>query len=132
MKYGRNLFATAEEKGKTGYIYGDLHRDALFLIGKNPLLRYAPLARKVLRHYAKDAYDPHTIDFEIEWWVREHVANFIDIKVKNRVQYDWEYMDHYFKRVIGRLMNIDIPYDEARLDYVIPEARVPDTVEQAS
>ncbi len=130
MKYGRNLFATAEEKGKTGYIYGDIEREQRFLRGADQYLRYAPLARKALRHYAKDAYDPHTIDFAPEWWVRRYVANFIIIKVENKVQYDWEFIDNFMKMVIGDLLTIDIPYNEERLNYLIPEAQVPEPMKE--
>lgn len=126
MKYGRNLFATAEEKGKTGYIYGDIEREQRFLCGPDQYLRYAPLARKALRHYAKNAYDPHTIDFVPECRVRKFIANFIIVKVENKVQYDWEFIDNFLKMTIGNLLKIDIPYDEARLDYLIPEAQIPD------
>ncbi len=132
MKYGRNLFATAEEKGKTGYIYGDIEREQRFLCGPDIYLRYAPLARKALRHYAKDAYDPHTVDFSPEWWLRVHIENIITTKVQNKIQYDWELIDNFLKKVIGMLMKIDIPYDAERLEYAISEAQVPDHVEQVS
>lgn len=132
MPYEKNLFATAEERNNLSgeYIYGSFVRELVFLNGEHDYRRFAPLARKALRHYAKDAYNPHKVEFVPERWVRAHICNFIEIKVRNKIQYDWELIDNYLKKVIGRLMKIDIPYDATRLEYAIPEAQVPDITEE--
>lgn len=131
MPYEKNLFAITEEKDKTSgeYIYGELGRENHFLNGKDQYRRFAPLARKALYHYVPDTYNPHTIEKATEWWVRVAIHNLMDIKVRNKIQYDWEYIDHHFRKIIGTLFEIDIPYDPARLEYVIPEAQVPPVIE---
>jgi len=125
MPYEKNLFATAEERNNLSgeYIYGSFVRELIFLHGEE-YRRFAPLARKALRHYAKDAYNPHTIEKITEHMVRKYICNFVRVKVEEKVQYDWEFIDNFMKMVIGDLLKIDIPYDEARLSYLIPEAQV--------
>ncbi|MPT36716.1 MAG: hypothetical protein E2604_16925 [Flavobacterium sp.] len=129
MPYEKNLFATAEERNNLSGepIYGELSRDWFFLedgLGVEQFRRFAPLARKALRHYAKVAYNISTIDRYTERMVRKHICNFMRVKVEEKVQYDWEFIDNCMKMVIGDLLKIDIPYDEARLSYLIPEAQV--------
>lgn len=134
MPYEKNLFAAAEERNNVSgeFIYGSFMRDLVFLVGKYEFRRFAPLARKALRHYAKDAYDPHTIEKTKEFEVREYIARIIEAKVEYKLTYDWEFLDNFFKMAIGELLEIDIPYDAERLKHVNPEAQIPEHLWNAS
>lgn len=93
-------------------IYGSNDREKLFLNSPNCKRRYAALGRKILTHYAGDKYNPHTIEFYVEHFIRLHIETFIQQKVfYNLKSYDWEYIDNFFKKVVSELMRIDIPFD---------------------
>lgn len=134
MPYEKNLFAVAEERNNLSgeFIYGSSMRDLVFLVGRYEFRRFAPLTRKALRYYAKDAYDQHTIEKTKEFELREYIARIIEAKVKYKLSYDWEFLDNFFKMTIGELLEIDIPYDAERLKYVNPEAQIPEHLWNAS
>lgn len=93
-------------------IYGSNDRERLFLETPKCRRRYAALARKVLSHYAGNKYNPHTVEYHVEDFIRQHIAGFVEQKVFFKLKdYDWEYIDNFFKRVVSELMGIDIPYD---------------------
>lgn len=120
MEYKEPLFNLSEPEKKqlthTRYIYGDSSRERLAYT-KCMLPRFASLGRKVLSHYGGDNYNPHTVDIGLEYLVRFHIQHAIEQKIFYRQKdYDWEFEDNFFKKVVGQLLEIDIPYDQERLD----------------
>lgn len=120
MKHKKLLFDLPEKEKKDAalkskYIYGDSFRDRI-AHESTALPRYAKLGRKVLSYYVGEKYNPHTIEINTEVFVRHHIKRFIQEKVFYKQKgYDWEFIDHYFKKVIGELLEIEIPYDMERL-----------------
>lgn len=107
------------------HIYGSERRDRT-LLEQAYLPRYAVLARKVLLHYGKEHYNPHTVDLGTERFIRTLVQCFIENKIFNRQkEYDWEYIDHSFRKAVGSELKIEIPYDQAVLDRgLAPEHKI--------
>lgn len=98
-------------------IYGSNDREELFLNSPDCKRRYAALGRKILAHYAGDKYNPHTVEFHVERYIRIMIEGFVQAKVLYKHKgYDWEYIDNFFKKVVSFSMEINIPYDQKRLD----------------
>lgn len=136
MEHEASIFHLSESEKQTlvessQYIYGDAFRERLSL--KNPvsLPRYAKLGRKVLSRYLGDKYNPHTVEIYQEYWVREHIKRFVEFKVFYKIKgYDWEFLDQFFRKVVGDLFKIDIPYDLERIKQGIkPEFNIPPDLE---
>lgn len=101
---------------EANYIYGDASRE-WSAFHRDTYPRFASLARKALSHYGGDNYDPHSFELYLEFIVRVHIHNFVQFKIYYRQKsYDWEFIDHFLKRSIGLLLEVDIPYDLARLE----------------
>lgn len=97
-------------------IYGTNDREELFLNSPSCKRRYAALGRKVLKHYLGDQYNPHTVEFQAEHFIREMIETAVQAKVLLKYKgYDWEFLDNSFKKAISFLMNIDLPYDQSRI-----------------
>ncbi|MCY1242504.1 hypothetical protein D3C87_297820 [compost metagenome] len=136
MEHEASIFHLSESEKQTlvessQYIYGDAFREGLSL--KNPvsLPRYAKLGRKALSHYLGDKYNPHTVEIYQEYWVREHIKRFVEFKVFYKIKgYDWEFLDQFFRKVVGDLFKINIPYDLERIKQGIkPEFNIPPDLE---
>lgn len=113
MTYKKTLFAIAEEKNAISaeLIYGDYSGVQLSIrYDPAPLARYAPLGRKILYHYIKD-YDPLN-SYILEWRIRYLIKQLMLKKIYENKPYDWEYIDHKFRRFVGLLSKTDIPYNE--------------------
>lgn len=120
MEYKEPLFNLSEQEKKqltqTRYIYGDSLRERLAYT-EHSLPRFASLGRKLLSHYGGDNYNPHTVDLGVEYFIRFHIQHAIEQKIFYRQKdHDWEFADNFFKKVVGELLEIDIPYDQDRLD----------------
>lgn len=99
------------------YVYGDRYRDHYLLRDNESLPLYAHLARKLLMHYAKEHYNPHTICITQEPRVRRLIKQLVEYKVMHRMKgYDWEWIDHFFKKAVGEYYDLKLPYDQARID----------------
>lgn len=104
------------------WLYGSIARDRYLLHNNSSLPRYGHLARKAFVHYAKERYNPHTISITNEIHIRQLIMLTIEAKVFRRIKdYDWDALDNYFAKAIGNILDIDIPYDQARLDQGIRE-----------
>ncbi len=105
-----------KQSNRAAYIYGSERRDRV-LNEPEYLPRYAALGRKVLSYYGGEHYNPHTVDLGTERFIRTLIQSFIEKKVfyKQR-EYDWEYIDHFFRDAVGFELKINIPYDQSILD----------------
>ena len=99
------------------YFYGDEWRDYRFLRHPHWLPRFAHLSRKLLMHYAGDRYNPHTILLADEYLVRVHIQDLINYRIHHRTTgYDWDYIDHFFRKFIGDIYGIDLQPDLQRIE----------------
>ncbi|MDF2380507.1 hypothetical protein JMG10_03435 [Nostoc ellipsosporum NOK] len=95
--------------------YKDDYTD--FIMHHNQTIpRYKELARKALRHYLVDRYDPKMLDPQIELAFREFIYLCVHIKVINRVPYHWDFIDNYFKRCLAEFGFTDLEFDSVILD----------------
>ena len=98
------------------YLYGTEWRDKFLLRDLQTLPRFAHLARKVFMHYAGDHYNPHTINICDEVQMRSDIHDFIEYKIEQKTpDYDWEWLDHYFRKVVGGIYSLDLQHDMKRL-----------------
>lgn len=113
MTCKKTLFAIAEEKNELSaeLIYGEYSRVRRVLNDEDDLARYAPLSRKIFYHYTKE-YDPLNSDTFSDWKIRLLIKQLILKKMYENKPYDWEYIDHKFRRFVGLLSKTDIPYNE--------------------
>lgn len=99
------------------YFYGSRYRDHFLLRDNESLPLYGRLGRKLLMHYAAEHYNPHTIGINHEPRLRGLIKQLVEYKVSHRLkEYDWEWIDHYFKKTIGEFYDLNLPYDQARID----------------
>lgn len=99
------------------YFYGSQARDDYLLRDPESLPRFGHLARKALMHYAREHYNPHTITVTQEPFMRDLIKGLIDYKIRyKRPCYDWEWIDHFFKKVVSEHYNLGLDVDEARID----------------
>ena len=98
------------------YVYGCAYRDRYLLHDPASLPLYGTLARKVLMHYAGEHYNPHTIHITMEPKLRGAIKDLVAYKVMNRTQYDWQWIDNYFKKTISDYYGLSLPYDQERID----------------
>lgn len=99
------------------YLYGSAGRDYYFFRNPDSLPRYGHLARKLIIHYAGSAYNPHTVDYVTEVYIRSFIRDAVEYKVTNKVKgYDCELYDNFFKKIIGESFDLDLPYDLARIE----------------
>lgn len=106
------------------YIYGSEIRDRLLSEPKS-LPRYAALARKALSFYGDKHYNPHTVAIHTEVFIRKLIQNGIETKVFYKAMYNWVYIDHFLRKVIGTELQIEIPYDQAVLNkQLAPEYKI--------
>jgi len=98
------------------WLYGSALRDELLLRDNVTLPRFGYLARKAFIHYGGEHYNPHTISYEDELFMRCTIGNFIDYKLTGRVMYDWELIDNVLKQIVSNALRINLPYDQKRID----------------
>lgn len=109
-----NNYST-DSSGKD-YLYGNEWRDKFLLHDPKSLPRFGHLARKVLMHYAGEHYNPHTICYIDECAIRTHIRDFILYRMEHKTPgYDWEWIDHYFRKVVGGIFDIPLHHDLARI-----------------
>src|ERR1700748_248663 len=93
----------------TRFFYGSESTDDYMLRDQKSLPKYGYLARKAISHYLGEKYDPQTEYYFYEYLIREHIQAFIYFKIQHRLQqYDWEYIDHFLKKMIGDIYEIKI------------------------
>lgn len=79
--------------------------------------RYAHLARKALRFYLGDLYDPKTFSAEDEYNFRFYVSGYVELKVFDKEPYDWPAIDTFFRFYLNVILGYKhIPYDQRILD----------------
>lgn len=100
---------------KAAYVYGSEIRDRILNEPKS-LPRYAALARKALSYYGGEHYNPHTVAIHTEVFIRKLIQNAVETKVFYKAKHNWEYIDHFLRKVIGSELQINIPYDQSVLD----------------
>ena len=61
------------------------------------LPRYAGLARKALRYYLGDLYNPETFDADLEYRFRVYIKGYVELKVFDNIPYDWAFIDNFFR-----------------------------------
>lgn len=99
------------------YFYGCAYKDKYLLYDPASLPRYGYLARKVLSHYLGDQYNPHTIPMEVEYHFRLYIKEMIEYKIMYRTKgYDWQWIDHFFRKAVCAYFDFDIAYDMKLLD----------------
>lgn len=98
------------------YVYGCAYRDRYLLHDPESLPLYGALARKVLMHYAGENYNPNTICITMEPKLRRAIKDLVEYKVFHRTGYDWQWIDNYFKKSISDYYNLNLPYDQERID----------------
>jgi hypothetical protein len=80
-------------------LYKDDFTDFLMKDPKsNP--RYAGLARKALSYYLGEKYDPATFDYDLEFFIRNIIESFVELKVFDKEPYDWPFIDNFLKLVL--------------------------------
>jgi hypothetical protein len=77
--------------------------------------RYAGLARKAIHHYLGDLYNPETFDFELEVFFRRMIKGWIELKVHERIPYDWPDIDNFMCMVLHGNGYTHITYDKEML-----------------
>lgn len=80
------------------------------------LPRYSGLARKALRYYLGDRYDPHTFDFKTEFVFRQIIQTCVQLRVFEKQEYDWEVIDHFFRKVLNDVGFEDVAFDPEVLE----------------
>ncbi|OJV55773.1 MAG: hypothetical protein BGO31_16900 [Bacteroidetes bacterium 43-16] len=100
---------------KAAYVYGSEIRDRILNEPKS-LPRYAALASKALSFYGGEHYNPYTVAIHTEVFIRKLIQNGIEKKVFYKAKYNWVYIDHFLRKVIGTELQINIPYDQSVLD----------------
>jgi hypothetical protein len=98
------------------YLYGSAINDDILSQREKYLPRYAHLARKVLMHYAGEAYNPHLHGLTHEPFLRSMIKDIIAFKVFHRTEYDWEWLDNAFRRYVNGCFGTSLPFDQERLD----------------
>lgn len=85
--------------------------------GPNSYPRYRHLARKALKHYLGNLYDPKTMDFEIEANFRFYIMGCVESKVYEKEPYDWNWIDHFLRYVLSYCEGYThITYDDSVID----------------
>lgn len=98
------------------YLYGSEYRDNALLRDNTALPFYAKLARKALIYYSRDHYNPETISIPQEIFIRVVIKEFVTYKISNRIKYyDWQFIDHFLRRIIETDYNLEPTYDETIL-----------------
>lgn len=98
-------------------VYGCPKADHYLLHDPASLPRFAHLARKAILHYVGDLYNPHLHGLEHEPFIRGMIKEFIAYKVFYKTaEYDWEWIDHSFRKYFGGCFNLDLPYSQERID----------------
>jgi len=99
------------------YFYGTEWMDKFMFTNPDSLPRFGCLARKVFMHYAGDHYNPHTVNIYAEVQLRYDIHDFIEYKIEHKTSgYDWEWLDHYFRKVVGGIYDLDLNHDMKRLN----------------
>ena len=80
------------------------------------LPRFAGLARKALSHYLGDLYNPETLICDIEYNMRFYISGIVEMKVLERVPYDWPVIDHFFRFYLHSEGFTHLTYDDAVMD----------------
>lgn len=116
------------------YYYGCAFTDEFLLKNPSSLPRFGNLARKVMIHYLGERYNPHIHGLAHEPFLRQMIQAFISYKVFNRLEtYDWEWLDHSFRRYFNGCFDLDLPFDEKRIKAGLNNmAKATYTIEQAS
>lgn len=105
------------------YFYGCAYKDKYLLHDPASLPRYGYLARKVLAHYLGDQYNPHTIPMAVEYHFRLYIKEMIAYKIMYQVKsYDWQWIDHFFRKAVCSYFDLDIPYDTKLLNHGLSAA----------
>lgn len=105
--------AMTDNQDYTQYLYGSRYDDNYMLHTARNLPRFGNLARKVLMHYGKDQYHPHTFCGLTEIMVREVIQQFITRKIMLRHDsYNWSFIDAYFRHILKRHFDTQCPHDE--------------------
>ncbi|MFD0750625.1 hypothetical protein ACFQZS_10755 [Mucilaginibacter calamicampi] len=109
------------------WLYGSELRDEMFLKWEGSIPRFGHLARKILIHYGGEHYNPHTVPYMTERFIRQLIKNTIELKVQRHiVGYDWELIDNFLKKVVCDELGLDLPSDYKPLNrQVLPELRGP-------
>lgn len=99
------------------YFYGSQAVDDYLFRNPKSLPLYGHLARKILMHYAGEYYNPHTIHLTMEPHIRMLIKSFVEYKVFYKIKgYDWELIDHFFRKVVDDYYNLGLKYDQAVID----------------
>ena len=62
--------------------------------------RYRHLARKAISHYLGDLYNPEIFDPNIELFLRQCIRDYVEMKVVEKIPYDWVVIDNFFKKIL--------------------------------
>ena len=98
-------------------VYGSVFSDKYLLTNPESFPRYGHLARKAMMHYLGDRYNPHIDGLNHEVFVRQMIKEIIAYKVLYKTAaYDWEWIDHSFRKYFSGSFKIDLPYNQNRID----------------
>ncbi len=112
-----HLSAALNQENDPRYLYGSAFNDHYLLCDPATLPRYGHLARKAMMRYAGDLYNPHIHGITHEVFLRRMIKEFIAYKVLYKTAaYDWEWIDHSLRKYFSGCFEIDLPYDQKRID----------------
>lgn len=99
------------------YLYGSAFADDYLINDPESLPRYGYLVRKLMQHYLGDNYNPHLHGIAHEPFLRHMVKEFIRYKVLYHLPtYDWEWLDHAFRKYFSGWFGHSLYYSQARID----------------
>lgn len=99
------------------YFYGCPYKDRYMLHTPESLPLYRHLARKMFLYYAREHYNPHTIAVSLETYVRNLIKGLVEYKISYRTKaYDWEWIDHFFRKLVSDYYDLSLPYDLKRIE----------------
>lgn len=120
-KYELSFWDTFRDKNGilecSKWFYGSAYADQFLFHDPESLPRFGHLARKALIHYLGDHYNPHKNALIQEPFVRQIIQGFIQYRIEHKtIGHDWEFIDHFLRKMIGGLYGVPIPYDQSRIE----------------
>ena len=128
-KYEQSFWDTFRDKNGvlecSKWFYGCEYSDQFLFRDPKSLPRFGHLARKTLSHYLGDHYNPHKHALINEPFIRQIIQGFIQYKIDHKtIGYDREFIDNFFKKMIGDLYGVPLEYDQKRIDQgILPPYR---------
>lgn len=78
--------------------------------------RYAGIARKIIKNYLGDLYNPETFSYETEYMIRQMIKGYVTLKIFHNQPYDCPVIDHFFRKFLHGEGYTHLNYDQSILD----------------